>query len=255
MDACNPVTVINPTGRSDWLLVCEHAGNQVPDSLNQLGLADDYLHQHIAYDIGAYEATLALSKKLDATAIVGHYSRLVIDCNRPLSATDCITTISDGIVIPGNQHLSQADKLQRIENIYHPFHRCITDILTHKIIANPATKLANIHSFTPMLASEGKLRPWDIGFIYRNQQISKDLVHFFAHQMSYIVGDNEPYNGFIYKGYTVPTHADAQDIPSFLVEFRQDLINHTDGVEHWTALLVEALSTINVIPPQEGSNE
>ena len=45
--------VVNRDGVAELLLVCDHASNAVPKSLNRLGLADDAFEDHIAYDIGA----------------------------------------------------------------------------------------------------------------------------------------------------------------------------------------------------------
>ncbi|MPV85219.1 N-formylglutamate amidohydrolase [Ostreibacterium oceani] len=237
----SPVSIINPNGTSDWLLVCEHASADVPDTLDRLGLTEQFFKQHIAYDIGAYEATLALSKKLNATAIVCHYSRLVIDCNRPLNAPDCIPATSDGVAIPGNTHLSTQARLWRINEIYWPFHFCVAQVLGQKLTQNPKTKFANIHSFTPMLVVEQLQRPWDIGFIYRDAQPTTAITQYLRNNTPYLVGDNEPYDGYIHKGYTVPAHADAQMVPNFLVEFRQDHINTASGVEHWTDVLCDAI--------------
>lgn len=244
MSTLNPYTVINPLGTSEWVLVCEHASNRVPSQLNSLGLPDSFFDEHIGHDIGAYEMTLTLSEQLDATAVICNYSRLVIDCNRTLSAGDCIPATSDGVVIPGNTNLSPEDKLFRINEIYRPFHTCVFQVLAEKLVNNPNTKLANIHSFTPMLATERQVRPWEIGFIYRDPNPTQQIMQAIREQTDYLVGDNEPYNGFTHKGYTVPAHADAQDLPSFLVEFRQDLIAQPSGVAHWSKVLLNAIADV-----------
>lgn len=244
VEKLNPVTVINETGSSDWLLICEHASKHIPKSLHNLGLSEAELDTHISYDIGAYEMTVALSKKLDATAILCNYSRLVIDCNRTLIAPDCIPSISDGIVIPGNQALSLKQRLQRIQHIYRPFHQCVSDVVAIKAASNNQIKIANIHSFTPMLSEEGLQRPWDIGFIYRQPEPSQTIIRNIRQNTDYTVGDNEPYNGFIHRGYTIPAHADAQEIPSFLVEFRQNLIGSTEPIDHWSNILTQAIKSI-----------
>lgn len=241
MEKLNPATVINPNGDSDWLLICEHASNRIPQSLGKLGLADEHFNEHIAYDIGAYEMTLTLSEQLNATAIFCNYSRLVIDCNRTLTAPDCIPATSDGVIIPDNQHLSQADKRYRIEQIYQPFHHVVSQTMIDKLIDNPQLKIANIHSFTPMLAEEHFQRPWEIGFIYRNPEPTRQIIEYLKTHTPYHVGDNEPYNGFTHKGYTLPVHADAQDIPGILVEFRQDLIADAKGRSTWAEYFIAAL--------------
>lgn len=244
MSNLTPYSIINMGGKSDWLLVCEHAGNRLPPWLSSLGLSAKHMHEHIAYDIGTYEATLALCKKLDATAIVCHYSRLVIDCNRTLSAKDAIPTVSDGVVIPVNQQLSAKERQWRINRIYLPFHTTVTRILSQKMADNPKTKLANIHSFTPMLAEEGRQRPWEIGFIYQTPQPTQQIIANLKKQTRHIIGDNQPYSGVTHPGYTIPAHAMAQNIAHFLVEFRQDLINTTTGVDYWSDVLINAITDI-----------
>ncbi|PIE45451.1 MAG: N-formylglutamate amidohydrolase [Gammaproteobacteria bacterium] len=244
MNYDKPFTVINPDGDSDWLLICEHASCQVPDSLNNLGVDSAILHQHMGYDIGTYNLTQILSRRLNATAVVCNYSRLIIDCNRSLNQLDCIPEISDGIDIPGNQNLSEKDRLSRIEGIYQPFHSCIFHTLTNKLNHNHQLKIANIHSFTPMLATEGKKRPWHIGFAYRNPQPSHMVIDHIRHHTDYCVGDNEPYSGLTCHGYTTALHAESNDLPYLWVEFRQDLINHPDGVLHWADIFAKAMQIV-----------
>ncbi|MGY0399487.1 MAG: N-formylglutamate amidohydrolase [Ostreibacterium sp.] len=244
MDTVNPFTIINEKGRSDWLLVCEHASRHIPARLANLGLSDEILSSHIGYDIGSYEMTLTLSKQLDATAVISNYSRLVIDCNRSLTSADCIPCSSDGVSIFANSYLSDEDRRLRINEIYQPFHTAVFQTLTNKLVHNKQTKFANIHSFTPILSEKREKRPWDIGFIYRRPEPSQTLINYIRQQTNYCVGDNQPYNGFIHKGYTVPAHADSQEIPGFLVEFRQDLIDHSAGVLHWSGILMDAMKVV-----------
>ena len=76
-------TMERPQGRSEFLLVCDHASRLVPHSLGSLGLDETQLASHIAWDIGAAGVARQLSTALDATLLLQSYSRLVIDCNRP----------------------------------------------------------------------------------------------------------------------------------------------------------------------------
>ena len=47
------VTLRNPEGTGPGVILCDHASNAVPKSLNFLGLPPAALKRHIAYDIGA----------------------------------------------------------------------------------------------------------------------------------------------------------------------------------------------------------
>ena len=75
--------VINRDGETPLLLVCDHASQEVPRVLDKLGMGDDALERHIAYDIGAAEVSRRLSAMLDAPCVLAGYSRLLIDLNRP----------------------------------------------------------------------------------------------------------------------------------------------------------------------------
>jgi predicted N-formylglutamate amidohydrolase len=70
------------------------------------------LARHIAWDIGAAGVTEALSEIFDAPAILCNTSRLVIDCNRHLDASDLIPALSAGTMIPGNLHLAARGRSQ-----------------------------------------------------------------------------------------------------------------------------------------------
>ncbi|TIM62707.1 MAG: N-formylglutamate amidohydrolase, partial [Mesorhizobium sp.] len=55
------VDVLNENGRSDIVLLCEHASNHIPAEYAKLGLDISHLQRHIAWDIGAAEVTRRLS--------------------------------------------------------------------------------------------------------------------------------------------------------------------------------------------------
>ena len=90
-----PVTVYNADGESSFVLMADHAGNIMPCALGHLGIAEAECERHIALDIGIAGLGRLLADALDATLIQQNYSRLVIDCNRPLDATTSISDISD----------------------------------------------------------------------------------------------------------------------------------------------------------------
>ncbi len=124
-----PFEVVNPSGSAPFLLVCDHASRQIPPRLNKLGLADWVLERHVACDIGAKALTLALSKRFDAVAVLAGYSRLVVDLNRQLHDPSAFIKVSDGIAIPGNIELDEAERQARIETFFDPYHAAVSDAL------------------------------------------------------------------------------------------------------------------------------
>src|SRR5436190_9196613 len=97
-----PVVQSSGTGRAPFVLVCDHAGRRFPRALGALGLTSAQVDSHIAWDIGAAAVARRLAVALDGCLIEQTYSRLVIDCNRPLGVADSIAASSGGIPIPGN---------------------------------------------------------------------------------------------------------------------------------------------------------
>src|SRR5258708_7459989 len=95
VDEPSAVTVERPHGAPAFVLNCDHASRRIPRALGTLGLSESALATHIAWDIGAARVAQLLSEKLDATLLLQNYSRLVIDCNRPLTAADSMPSRSE----------------------------------------------------------------------------------------------------------------------------------------------------------------
>ncbi|WP_404294908.1 N-formylglutamate amidohydrolase (plasmid) [Microvirga sp. RSM25] len=110
-----PLEVVGEELNGPFFLICEHAGRAIPACLSDLGVGHSDMERHIAYDIGAEEVSRKLSDALCAPLYIQRYSRLVIDCNRPLEASDSIPEISDGTQIPRNFALSMMERRLRYE--------------------------------------------------------------------------------------------------------------------------------------------
>ena len=115
-DDPTPVEWVNKNSQSPVMLLCEHAGNTLPGSKNQLGLQPKQLTEHIAWDLGAAAVARKVAAALDAPLLLQCYSRLLIDCNRPPESDESIPKYSDSIAIPGNQNLTSQDRQLDIDN-------------------------------------------------------------------------------------------------------------------------------------------
>ena len=87
---------------SNFLIICDHASNNIPSNFANLGLDKEILDTHIAYDIGAKEVSIRLSNILDCPLIMSDFSRLLIDPNRGIDDPTLIMKISDDKIIEGN---------------------------------------------------------------------------------------------------------------------------------------------------------
>ncbi|WP_369976788.1 N-formylglutamate amidohydrolase [Xanthomonas bundabergensis] len=238
-----PYRVYQAQGRSPYLLIADHAGQQVPQALADLGLPQHELDRHIGWDIGIAGVTRALAQALDAFAIVQTYSRLVIDCNRPLAAPGSIAEVSDGTVVPGNQGLDAAARAARASEIFAPYHARIAAELDRRRDAGIATILIAMHSFTPSMA--GVARPWHAGVLYqRDARFAQALLAELRAEPGLVVGDNQPYSVSDATDYAIPVHAEARGLAHVELELRQDLIADPAGQQQWAQRLLSMLNRL-----------
>lgn len=116
------------SGEAPIVIVCAHASTNIPDCLDNLGV--------------------------DAEVRPSH-SRLAHDCNRPLTAPDCIPSVSENYAIPGNQGLSEGDRLQRCEQIHDAFHEVVSRTVTsQQQCGDSSITRVTVHSFTPVYNGE-----------------------------------------------------------------------------------------------------
>lgn len=239
--------VVNEQGKSNLVLVCDHASNCVPACLNKLGLSEAQLADHIGWDPGAAAIARLLAKNLDAPLLLSGYSRLVIDCNRPLASSELIPAQSAGTIIPGNQNLSSYERDNRIQNLFIPYHAAIEALLDSRLLNNPKnpTIFLSIHSFTPFLFNQQ--RPWHIGVSHKNDaRFAKKLYNALVQQGDIIVGFNEPYPIEDAFDYSIPTHGEARGLPCAMIEIRQDGLTTQTGIEHWAERIALAYRTIDL---------
>jgi len=229
------------SGDSRFLLIGDHAGTFIPQSLGQLGLSSADLSRHIACDIGVANLGAELSRRLDAPFIGQRYSRLVIDCNRALDAPGSILTHSDGSAVPGNFSLSADDAKARAAEIFEPYHAHIAEALDRRLQQTLPTILISLHSFTPSMA--GELRPWRYGVLHRNDSpFSSSILAVLRRRHGDEVGDNQPY-AMDGTDFTVPFHVDTRALDYLEIEVRQDLIADQSGVLAVATEVADVLSS------------
>jgi predicted N-formylglutamate amidohydrolase len=231
------VEIVNAGGRSNAVLVCDHASHRVPERLGTLGLDPLVLAEHISWDRGAADVARRLSAHLDAPLVLSGYSRLVIDCNRPLCNAQSIAERSTGVFIPGNRALPPEDRVIRINALFRPYHDAIRRLLDSR--SHRPTVLLSIHSFTPVLT--GQRRPWHIGVSHwRDRRLAALLGWALGRTGDFAIGDNEPYPIEDDIDYTIPLHGESRGLPCAMIEIRQDGILTEAGAAVWAARLAAA---------------
>lgn len=237
-----PVGVRNGESQSPFFFICDHAGNAVPSALNGLGLPRGELDRHIGYDIGILSVTEQLADFLSAPLVFQRYSRLVVECNRRLTAPDSIALVSDGTAVPGNAGLDPVARETRIRAIAEPYHREIVSRLDKLKSAGMQTILISMHSFTPSLLARPSPRPWQIGLCYGpDQRFSRSLLEVLDRDPTLNVGRNEPYDVDMERSYSIPVHGEERGLPYAEVEIRQDLITSPAGQKSWAERMMRVL--------------
>ncbi|MEE8534601.1 MAG: N-formylglutamate amidohydrolase [Kiloniellales bacterium] len=232
-------------------MTCEHAGRAVPTSLGDLGIDRAELDRHIAWDIGAAELALSLSRRLDAPLVLQRYTRLAIDCNRPLDAPDVIPAFSDGTEIPVNAELSDRHRDARYREIHQPFHDAVIETLERKGAAGISPVLVSVHSFTPVLA--GVARAWDLGLLYNRDDRLARLFHDILDRREEGVNfaHNEPYSVSDGTDYTIPVHGEGRGLMHLLLEVRNDHLTAAAGQRSWATTLAAVLAEIEALLADE----
>ncbi len=235
-----PVRTVREGGRSDVLLLGDHAGNAIPGSLSDMGLSGGDRIRHIAWDIGVCALGHELATALDATFIWQPYSRLVIDCNRDPRSVAAIPAVSDATFVPGNAGLNEAGRDQRRDAIHGPYHERIAGEVAARQARGAPPVLVSLHSFTPVMA--GQRRPWQVGILHDagDTSLSHAMLARLKGEAALVVGDNEPYR-MDGTDYTIPRHAYANAVPYLEVEFRQDLLSDDEAIRVWAARFVRWL--------------
>lgn len=241
---CNqPAPIIeNASGKGGVVLICEHAGQLVPESLGSLGLDSGAMAKHIAWDIGAAELSRALSRQLDAPLIMQRYSRLVFDCNRVMEAQDAIVEVSDDIPVPANQQLSQSDRQARFDLVYTPFERAIETVIEGSLQQGVRPVIVSIHSFTPVF--KGQQRSLELGIIHDAADASfANLALDLAQQSGQTsVAINEPYAPQDGVTHTIQLHGVRRNLSSVMFEVRNDLISDVPGQQLWAERLANLMT-------------
>ena len=220
------------------LLLCDHASNLIPGVFGSLGLTQDSLDSHFAWDPGAAGVTRQISALLDCPAILASASRLLIDCNRDPGDWDSIVEMGEATPIPGNVGLSPVERAARAAAYHTPFHKSIDAV---RIAGAARLKaMVSIHSFTPVY--RGEQRPWQIGLVHnQDHRIAHSLAQRLRADKGLTIGDNEPYGPGDGVYYTLTRHAERHGLAALMIEIRNDLIATEAGQSAWAQRLAPML--------------
>ncbi len=234
------VEIFNAKGHAPVLIISDHSGREIPSYLGDLGLPEEERRRHIGFDIGTTDMTRRLARRLDASAVLNHISRLVIDPNRYPGSPTSIPKIADGTFVPGNQDVDEEEFKRRIRLSFIPYHRAISQQIARlrRRVGTPV--IISMHSFTPTMQKEW--RPWEVGVLWsEDNRLARPVLDALRDEDDLCVGDNQPYTGDHPDSYSLLFHAKRTGFPNVAFEVRQDLIDTQERAEAWADRLYKVL--------------
>ncbi|MEO7206214.1 MAG: N-formylglutamate amidohydrolase [Steroidobacteraceae bacterium] len=227
-------------GRSDFIIVVDHAGARIPRRLANLGLPDLELKRHIAWDIGALSVARRVAQAIDAPLLAQNYSRLVIDCNRDPKVATSIPRISELLEIPGNIGLNALQIAARRAAIFEPYHRRIRELLDRRQAIGRRVILVAQHTMTDVYKDDR--RSMHAAVLYnRDRRFAGVVLEMLRRERHLIIADNEPYFVSDETDYTIPHHAEARSLLHVEIEIRQDLVTDETGQTEWATRIARVL--------------
>ena len=235
-----PFMELGRQGRSNFVIVVDHASRRIPRRLGDLGLPLAELQRHIAWDIGALAVARRMAVALEAPLVAQNYSRLVIDCNRDPKVATSIPVVGESVKIPGNVGLSAAEVAARRAEIFEPYHDHLSALLDERQAAGRTTILVAQHSMTDIF--KGVRREMHAAVLYnRDRRFAGLVLDALRGESGVVVGDNQPYFVSDETDYTIPRHGERRALPHVEIEIRQDLISEEAGQEVWAGRLCRVL--------------
>ena len=232
--------VIKALQNTPLFIFGDHASRYIPEKYGNLGLKDEDLCRHIAWDIGTEVIVRELCKIFKCSGQIASVSRLLIDLNRALSSPGLIPNKSDGTTIKKNIDLSELERKERIDNFYKPYHAGINDSLDK--LENPL--VISIHSFTkkPRL---GCFRTVDMGLLVKHDEQTAKR---FQNQLSLYgahlnLGINEPYSAHDLN-HTIDENVAPRSLRHLAIEIRQDHVDTDDKAVMMAGILANCIKPI-----------
>lgn len=218
------------------LLTCEHASERLPVPWTWPEADRRLAHTHWAFDLGARDLALDLSRALDATLVMARFSRLLVDANRPEASPTLFRAEADGLPVALNAALDDAERERRLAGYYRPFHAAVD----HELRRTTAPIVMAVHTYTDLY--EGQRRTLEAGVLFdREEELAlRMLAELRAEGLHAEL--NEPWSGKAGLIHVAGTHADHHGRRAIEIELRQDLAVRAEFRARVVPALVRSLA-------------
>ena len=241
--------VLNANAPGSLILLAEHAGRAIPAEYGTLGLEPRLLDEdlNLAGDYSVDAIARCLADRLGATAVLGHYSRLLVDLNRVLS-DDLVPACAHGMTVPGNIGIDETEAMKRRQIYYNPFHDAVARQIDRRLAAGLRPVLFTVHSFSPMIgmrqAGAESAKAPDLGLLFFETLPACpaiDRLRSEATARGLTVQDNFPYDLDKVPAGGIHRHGLARDLPCAGVEISIERLQTAAERHLWCDLLAAAL--------------
>jgi predicted N-formylglutamate amidohydrolase len=220
-----------------FFLTCEHASNRLVDATatpEDQRLLDD----HWGWDPGAAALTRHIVTYTDGVGVLGNFTRLLLDPNRPLESPTLIVDTCGDQPVRFNQGLTEAQRQQRIDTLYAPYHAAVRATAEARLDRGPAF-FVSMHSFTPQFGEQP--RAMEIGVLFNEHAEVGAMLCETLRAQGFVVAANAPYSGEDGFMYSIRHHGEALGMPQLMIEVRQDLLSTQAQINDVGARITTAL--------------
>lgn len=241
MDFGEVVRVIPGRNDIETLIVSEHASNRIPRGLQGLGLDEQALDSHFAWDPDAPDIAQDLARRMEAPLVLGAVSRLLYDSNRPSESPVAMAARSEIYEIPGNRDLSRKARLERVDVVCKPFHETLAGLV--KAAVGTLSLLVTVHGFAPV--SHDRPREVENGIFHgKDDLLARTTIDVIPEGFSFETRLNEPYSVADGAAHTSDRRGAANGLLNAMIEIRCDLIRtrrrHLDVAGRFVAWIRQA---------------
>ena len=239
----------DPRSLSELLITCEHATNRLPFRRGVGRIQRTILNSHWGWDVGAWELSVDLARRLGAGAIGGRWSRLLLDLNRRADDPTLLRQWAGDVELPWNVGLAPADVERRVTNYHTPYHAELDRLILRRLVRGVRPLLFAVHSFTPCL--NGRERGFEIGVLYEHHPGPAHRLGRALREAGLSVRYNRPYSGMAGMMYAVDRHGSHHGLTCIELEVNHEILRGAVAVRRLGKLVAAAVQKLLL----EGENQ
>lgn len=237
-----PFVLLRARARGPVVLLCEHAFRRLPPGVRAAPADRAPLADHWGWDPGAWALTRELSRRLDAPAIGGRWSRLWLDLNRHVADPTLVLREAGGVELSFNRDLDAAEIRHRVDTVHAPYHEAADRLVRAARLDGRRPLVLAVHSFTPVW--DGRPRAFELGVLFdRHERAARALMRGLAAGGARVRA-NRPYSGRHGMMYAADRHGEHHRLVNLELEINQGLFREPGAAARWGATVADALAAI-----------